>query len=621
MKRLWTDEDWRMKVFLCISLPALVLSFCEVKIAFFDFAWVAIVLCGYPILKGAFFALVTQFNIRAGLLVSMAIIASIAVDELFAAGEVAFIMGLGELLENFTLKKARKGIENLVNLMPRTARLISNTTESIVPADTVLKDSMVRVLAGETIPVDGIVVSGTSSVDQSIMTGESLPVDKTAGDSVFSGTLNQMGVLEIRASADAQNSSVQRMVQLVESAAPQKSRIVRLVDRWATWIVIIAFASAIGTYFLTGEVLRSVSILVVFCPCALVLATPTAVMAAVGNATRHGILVRQGDVIERLSQIRLVAFDKTGTLTQGNLQVIHVESFQMDSDAFLSFLSAMESRSQHPMAQAITRYCDAQKIVGTLPVDDVQWQAGQGLSAKVDGVPCLAGNDMLLKEHNVLLENSVREGVSPYIHEGATVIWVARAQTCVGYVVLSDTLRVDAPELVQSLHQLELKTILLSGDHTACVEAVGEQVHIDSAYGQLLPEDKLRHIAEREAHDGYVCMIGDGVNDAPSLKSASVGIAMGGIGSDVAIEAADAIVVNNHLSVVAHLFALARRTITTIHCNLAFSLIFNFVAITLAASGLLSPFLGAIVHNISSILVVLNSARILHWDSSFSKSK
>ena len=313
--------------FLVISALALIASLTGLLPGLpFDPAWVAILLCGVPIILEAVIGLVTAFDIKADVLVSLALIASVCIGEIFAAGEVAVIMQLGGLLEELTVAKARAGIERLVHLTPHTARVLAADGAKIIPADQVKVGDRIRVLPGETIPVDGVILTGQTSINQAVMTGESLPVDKQAGDEVSSGTANQFGTFEMEATKVGKDSSIQRMIRLVQSADAGKAKIVGLADRWATWIVVTALTAAAITWFVTGQIIRAVTILVVFCPCALVLATPTAIMAAIGNATKHGFLVREGDALERLASVKRIAFDKTGTLTQGTPQVTAVRS-------------------------------------------------------------------------------------------------------------------------------------------------------------------------------------------------------------------------------------------------------------------------------------------------------
>ncbi|HAX83849.1 MAG TPA: heavy metal translocating P-type ATPase, partial [Ruminococcaceae bacterium] len=330
-------------ILLVISGIALILSLTKVISLPFDIAWISIILCGVPIILEAIIGLVTAFDIKADVLVSLALIASVCIGEDFAAGEVAFIMQLGALLEDLTVAKARAGIEKLVHLTPQTARIISSGSEKIIPADQVKVGNILRVLPGESVPVDGVIISGQTSINQAVMTGESLPVDKTVGDVVSSGTVNQFGTFEMRAAKVGEDSSIQRMIRLVQSADAGKAKIVGIADRWATWIVVIALSAAALTWLISGEIIRAVTILVVFCPCALVLATPTAIMAAIGNATKHGFLVREGDALERLAKVTKITFDKTGTLTEAKMRV---EKFEVADWADKSQVAALAAGAE-----------------------------------------------------------------------------------------------------------------------------------------------------------------------------------------------------------------------------------------------------------------------------------
>ncbi|MEE0777129.1 MAG: HAD-IC family P-type ATPase, partial [Bacillota bacterium] len=358
MKEWFVDEEKRTLLCLILGGISLLLSFFVRPFLPFDIAWVAIIFCGLPMIKEAVIGLVTEFDIKADVLVSMALVASVIIGEIFAAAEIAWIMTIGALLEEHTVKKAQAGIEKLVDLTPRTARVVRNGEEQIVPAEEVRVGDILRVLAGETIAADGVILSGHSSVDQSVMTGESLPVDKEAGDDVFSGTVNQFGAFEMRATKVGEDSSLQQMIRLVESADAGKAKIVSRADRWATWIIIIALTSAVATYIITGEIIRSVTILVVFCPCALVLATPTAIMAGIGNAAKFGILIREGDALERLAKVKRMAFDKTGTLTYGTPTVAKVVTFSsaISSEELLGLAASAELRSEHPLGKAVVSY-------------------------------------------------------------------------------------------------------------------------------------------------------------------------------------------------------------------------------------------------------------------------
>lgn len=598
---------------LVISGIAVILSLAGVQPLPFDIAWVAILLCGVPIILEAIIGLVTAFDIKADVLVSLALIASVCIGETFAAGEVAFIMQLGGLLEELTVAKARAGIEKLVHLTPQTARVLKNGAETVIPAEKVQVGDVLRVLPGETVPVDGVIASGQTSINQAVMTGESLPVDKTAGDEVSSGTVNQFGAFEMRASKVGEDSSIQRMIRLVQSADAGKAKIVGLADRWATWIVVIALSAAAITWAVTGQIIRAVTILVVFCPCALVLATPTAIMAAIGNATKHGFLVRAGDALERLARVKVLAFDKTGTLTCGTPEVVAVESLSSayPSTDLYRFAACAEQLSEHPLGKAIVRCCKKDLNTELAAAQDFHMIPGRGVAATVDGVQLLAGNPELLKEQGITF--AVPASAESYLQKGATITYLAVNGTFVGFIALSDTLRAESADTIRELSALDVQPVLLTGDHESAANAIAGQLGIREVRANCLPQDKLCYIDEFQQKGELVCMIGDGINDAPALKKAEVGIAMGGTGSDIAVDAADIALVDDEVKELPHLMTLSKRMMTTIKLNLTFSMTLNFIAITLAITGILNPVVGALVHNAGSVLVIINSALLLNW--------
>ena len=596
--------------FLILGGISLLLSMFHLLPLPFDAAWVAIILCGLPVILEAVIGLITEFDIKADVLVSLALIASVCIGEDFAAGEVAFIMQLGALLEDLTVAKARAGIEKLVHLTPQTARIMIDGTEKIIPAEQVKVGDIIRVLPGETVAVDGIILSGQTSINQAVMTGESLPVDKTVGDNVSSGTVNQFGAFEMRATKVGEDSSLQRMIQLVQSADAGKAKIVGLADRWATWIVVIALSAAGLTWLVTGEIIRAVTILVVFCPCALVLATPTAIMAAIGNATKHGFLVREGDALERLAKVSKVTFDKTGTLTYGTPQVTAVESVSEYSiDEIYAFAAAAEQMSEHPLGKAVVR-CYGKKPVACA---NFKMKIGEGVLATVDGKAIRAGNPKLLRD--MPISEALVAATEKYLNAGSTVIYLAIDETLAGYLVLSDTERDESREMIAALNRMGVQPVLLTGDNQNAAQSIAGRLGIHAVQANCLPEDKLKQIGAYQEAGQAVCMIGDGMNDAPALKKADVGIAMGGIGSDIAVDAADIALVDDEIKELPHLLRLSKRMMTTIKMNLSFSLGLNFLAIVLAISGVLGPVVGALVHNTGSVIVIINSALLLNWKS------
>lgn len=593
-----------------------------------DVAWVAVVLCGVPIVVGAVRGLVVERDVTADVLVSLALIASLVAGEWFAAGEVALIMQVGSMLEDHTSERARKGIEALVRMTPQTARVLREGRQVTVAAEEVAVGDEVLVLAGETVPVDGVVVEGQTSVDQSVMTGESIPVDKGAGDEVTSGVVNQLGPFTLRATRVCQDSALARMVHLAREADASKAPVVSLADRWAAWLVGVALACALGAWALTGEFIRAVTVLVVFCPCAFVLATPTAVSAGIANATAHGVLVRSGGALERLARVRCVALDKTGTLTMGRPRVVAVAAVAAMAGApaanasdlsfgetgVLRLAAALEQRSEHPLGKAVVasweeRASDADALPMPEPTG-LEVLPGRGIAGVVEGVAVLAGTAALLAERGVATAK-VTAFADSWTRKGAALILVAADGVCVGALALADELRPKAACAMEQLREQGVEPVLLTGDSAAAASGVAEAVGITDVRAHLLPEDKLANIRQLVAGGRQVCMVGDGVNDALALRSASAGIAMGGIGSDVAVESADAVLVSDDLTRVPYILGLSSATMRKVRQNIALGLVINLVAVCLSVSGALTPVTAALFHNCGSVFVVINAATLL----------
>lgn len=594
--------------FLAISLAALLLSIFNVPMPF-EPSWIAVILCGIPIVLEAIIGLVTEFDIKADVLVAIALIASLFIGEDFAAGEVAFIMQLGELLEELTVKKARAGIERLAKMTPETARIISKDGEKTVPVEEVRVGDILRVLPGEAIPLDGVITAGQTSVNQAVITGEALPVDKAAGDEVSGGTVNQFGAFEMRVTKAESDSTIQRMIKMVEAADAGKAKIVGLADRWATWIVVIALSAALLTGLITGEIIRAVTILVVFCPCALVLATPTAVMAAIGNVAKHGFWVREGDALERLATVTRLTFDKTGTLTYGTPVVKSVVSLSDKSEEELFLLAAsVEKMSEHPLGKAIVKSFGKE----VKAAEGFKMIPGEGVSAFVDGKEIKAGG-LGFAAKNGEEKKTAEAAAERYINEGCTVTYISCDGALVGLIALSDKVREESEGMVAAVKKIGITPVLLTGDNENAARSLAASVGIGEVRSSCLPEDKLNYIADAEKNGDAVCMIGDGINDAPALRRARVGIAMGGVGSDIATDAADIVLADDEVKKLPHLIKVSGRMMVTIKCNITFSMLLNFAAIILAATGKLNPVLGALVHNAGSVLVIINSALLLKW--------
>lgn len=612
--KLFKSEIQKTVTFIIISSICLFMSLIQSvdELLHFNLSWIAIILCGLPIIKEAATCLYEEFDIKADVLVSLALIASVIIGEIFAVGEISVIMTIGALLEDLTVQKAQSGIENLVKLTPKQARIIRDNKEIMINADDIEIGDIVRVIAGETIPVDGVIIKGQGSIDESIMNGESLPVDKYVGDDVLSGTINQYSTFDIKATKTSQDSSLKRMIKLVKEADSKKAPIVSLTDRWATWIVVIALVSSIGTYLVTHQILRSVTILVVFCPCALILATPTAIMASIGNASKYGMLIKGGDVVERLSKIKNIAFDKTGTLTYGKLSVVEYKSFnpEYDDEALLKILASVEAYSEHPLGKAIISYYK-ENNEELLDIQNFTVNPGKGITANLGEKSILVGNLKLIKDVDINLNKDIINISEEFTKKGCTVIYLSIDNKLIGYVALSDILREEAKEVISYIKSQKINPVMLTGDNKNSAQNIASIVGIDDINPSLLPEDKMNIIKNLEDSKSPTCMIGDGVNDALALKYSSVGISMGAIGSDIAIEASDIALASDDIKNIPYLLYLSKKTMKTIKLNVIFSLALNFLAIILAMTGILNPVVGALVHNLGSVFVILNSAKLL----------
>ena len=595
----FTKEEKIDITLIAISAVSLIISFI---LSLEYVSWIAVILCGLPIFKECGEGLITEFDIKADLLVSLAIIASLMIGEVFAAGEIATIMAIGGFLEEYTVSKAQGRIEELIKMTPQVATRIENGIEERIPVEKVQIGDLLKVLPGESIPTDGVIVKGETSINQSTLTGESLPVDKKENDEVFSGTINLYGSFTMKTTKISQESSFQKLIKLVESSEPENSRIVRAADKWATMIVVIAFTLAVLTYLTTFEITRSVTILVVFCPCALVLATPTAIMAAIGNLTKYGILVKDGESLEELAKVDELVFDKTGTLTNGTPEVVKIISD--NPREMMHLLVSLESKSEHPLAKSIVKYCNSEDV---LEVTDFKMHIGKGVSGTINGSKIIAGNKKLLKSENINLKTDNEP------QNGEIQIFVAKDGEILGNVELADILRKNSKRTITKLKGLRIKTTMLTGDNEKTAQHIAKQVKVRNVISNCLPEDKTEYIKREQTLKHRVAMIGDGINDAPSLKKANVGIAMGDIGSDVSVEAADIALVNDNIEDIPHLIGIARKTIRIIHIGIGFALALNILAMALAILGILNPIEGALIHNIGSVIVIIYSSTLVRY--------
>lgn len=585
----------------------------------FDPAWVTVIISGIPLLYLAVWRIIHNpgiSKISSALLITIAMFAAIAIGDLFAAGEVAFIMAIGAILEEMTTNRAKKGLKKLISLAPTQGRRLINGKEEMIPAEEIRQGDVLRILPGETIPVDGKILTGETSVDQSIMTGESLPVDKSIGDEVFCGTINRFGSIDITATKVGEDSSLQKLIRMVQDAENKQAPMQRIADKVASWLVPVALLIAIGAYIGTGNIVTAVTVLVVFCPCALVLATPTAIMAAIGQATKHGVIIKSGEALEKMGKVDTIAFDKTGTLTYGRLDVSDILPFDknLDEMSLLALTASAEAKSEHPLGKAIVS-CANERGLSLTESSAFKMITGKGIYAEISGEKLLCGNEKFLKENAVAIDNTVQTVLMKLRTQGKASILVASGTKCIGVIALSDVLRPEAKDMVSRLSSMHTRTVLLTGDNEKTANYFAEQVGISEVRAELLPEEKVQNIEELQRENHKVCMIGDGVNDAPALKTAEVSVAMGNMGSDIAIDAADIALMSDDISKIPYLKRLSNATVATIKFSITLSMCINFVAIVLSLLQLLNPTTGALVHNAGSCFVVLIAA--LLYDRKF----
>lgn len=596
-------------VFVAISL---ILSLLNVDIPV-DPAWITFIICGYPIFYGAVKKLIKKkgiSKISSSLLISVAMIASVIIGDIFAAGEIAFIMALGEFLEDKTTAKAKKGLKKLISLVPQEGRLVTGNDTKMIKLEKIKVGDILRVFPGETIPVDAKIIEGNTSIDQSVMTGESLPVDKEKGDEVYGGTINRFGAVDIMATRVGEDSSLQKLIRMVKEADEKQAPMQRMADKWASILVPVAFLLAIVGGLLRQDVVVAVTVLVVFCPCALVLATPTAIMAAIGQATKHGVIIKSGEALEKMGSVDTVAFDKTGTLTYGRLKVSDVIAFDSKfEEELLPIVSAVESKSEHPLGKSIVSYAK-DKGINIGEITDFEMEAGKGVSASVNDEKIYCGSEKYLLSKGIELTKSDEECVKRLRNQGKALVIAGSSNKAMGVIALSDELRENASNVVSSLGKNRVEAVLLTGDNGKTADYFASKVGINKVLSDLLPENKVQMIKNIQADEHVVCMIGDGVNDAPALKTADVGIAMGTMGSDIAVDAADIALMQDDISKLPYLKRLSNATVKTIRLSISLSLLINFAAIILSFFKLLTPATGALVHNAGSLFVILIAAML-----------
>jgi Cd2+/Zn2+-exporting ATPase len=572
------------------------------------------VIGGIPLFLLASKAVIIRHDITAGFMASVAMIAAIIIGEYSAAAIVVFMFAIGDWLENLTIARADNALKDLVKLVPATVTVVREGREVLLPIEQVVSGDIVLVRSGERIGVDGEVHGGSGSVNQSAITGESMPIEKKAGDEVFAGTLNEVGALKIKVTRIGAETTLGQIVKLVKDAQKSQAPVQRIANQYARILVPITFGIAVLVYLLTGSITRSITILVVVCPCALVLATPTAVVAAIGNAAKRGMLVKSGAVIERVGKVDVVAFDKTGTLTHGKpvvQEIIPLNGFK--ADHILSFAASIERGSEHPIGRSIVQAC-LERQIELVNVEDFAVLPGYGVTGCVDNRPVIIGNRALMGEHNVLWTREVDLQVKQLECQGQTVIPVAVDGALKGLISLADTPRLEAKSAIAELKHIGIKeVIMITGDNPRTAERIAKELGIDRFYAEVLPQDKLRIIRELQAEGKKVAFVGDGVNDAPALAAAEVGIAMGLAGTDVALETADIGLMADEIERIPQIIGLSRQALGVIRQNVIFSMSINVISVVLGGFGIIGPVVGALMHETSALPVLANSARLINY--------
>lgn len=588
--------------FLCVAFVFLLLGYKPIA----NPAIFTIFISGLPIVYKGLNKLFYNHFISSQLLISIAMLASILIGEYVAAGEVALIMVVGEILEHKTINRAKKGVERLLNLSPKIARKINGKNDVIVPISEVKINDIIRVLPGETIPVDGVIIFGSTSINFATLTGEALPVDKNTGDKVMAGTINCFGCIDVKVK-EIKDTYLQKMINLIKLAENKKAPTQKIVDKCAKVLIPCALLLSIFVYFITDEIIKAVTILVVFCPCALILATPISIIAAIGHGTKNGVLIKSGDALEEMGKVDTFVFDKTGTLTHGNICISDVVTADgICKDDLIKQVASLEKYSEHPIAKTIVEYAK-NKNIELVEVDNSEIVAGKGIKGTFKDTNLYAGNMDFIAENGIVIDKKVKNNVEKYAKEGKAIVIIADNNKVLGLICFSDEIRTTSFEVVQKLIKQNLTPIILSGDNEEAVNYFAKKLMLPYAFGNLLPTEKARKIEELQKLNKHVCMVGDGINDAGALKTANVGISMGKIGADITIENSDITLINDNIESILYLKRLSTATISTIKTNISISMGLNILGITLSILGILTPLSGAIMHNIGSIIVVLNA--------------
>jgi Zn2+/Cd2+-exporting ATPase len=554
---------------------------------------------------------IREHDFTADIPVSFATAAALIIGQYSAAAVVAVLLLLGGMLEEFVSARAGNALDSLARLLPDRVTVRRDGADRVVPLEEVQSDDLVLIRSGNRIPVDGTVSLGTASVNQAAITGESLPFEKQVGDLVYAGTLNEVGALEVRATRVGAETTLGQIRRMVDEAKAQKAPIERILNRYAKFYTPAAILLGALVWWFSGDILRAITILIVFCPCVMVLATPTALVASIGNAALRGSLVKKGATIEAMAKVNAVAFDKTGTLTFGQPKLTTIQPLgQMTETELLGLAASAEKLSEHPLGRAVVRAAVAREVAVPDP-EEFTALPGLGVQARIQGGDVVIGRPRLLSEQGITVDLDLAARARNLAAVGRTVILVAHNSQVVGILVLEDTLRPEASQVITRLKKLGIRTVLVTGDNTVTAERIAGELGISEVHAEVLPAQKMEIVKQLQTEGCNVAFVGDGVNDGPALATANVGVAMGLGGTDVAIETAEIALLSDDLAKLPHLLSLSRQAMRAITQNLIFSLGVLAIAVGLAIPGILSPVTGALLHELSSIPVIANSARLI----------
>lgn len=598
-------------IFVALTLKKLILYVDVANILLLVAAFIA----GYPIALNAARAL--RYKILGiDALVTLAVIGAIFIGEYFEAAAVTFLFMLGNYLEAKTLEKTRSAIKALLDLAPATARVLRDGNEIELSAVDVIKGDIVIVKPGEKISVDGTVIYGKAYVNQAAITGESMPINRENEDTVFSGTIIESGYLKVRADRVGDDTTFSRILEMVEEAQDKKANTQKFLEVFSRYYTPGIMVLSIIVYIITRDISLALTLLVISCPGALVISTPVSIVAGIGNGAKKGILIKGGDIIEKLGTVKVVAFDKTGTLTIGRPEVTNIKSIGMSDEELLILVSSAEMYSEHPLAKAIIKKAETVNKVHINPPEETEIITGQGIKAKVGVSTVLVGNRKLMLENNVIVSKDMEAYVRNEESDGQTVVLVSTldSNNIIGVISIADTIRKDAPQLIKRLKSQGVKkVVMLTGDNKRAAEAIAKKVGLDAYYAELLPEDKVSILKQLQSEIGVAAMVGDGVNDAPALASADLGIAVGGAGSDVAMETADVVLMSDEIMKLSYAIGLSRATVQNMKQNIYFAI---FIVVMLLSGVLLKVvFLssGMFIHELSVLAVIINAIRLLKY--------